>query len=66
MAYPEGSPMHPNYGAGHATIAGACVTLLTAMFDYTRKLPVSYKVTNNFVTFLPVASKLFVSHIAVS
>lgn len=33
MAYPEGSPMHPSYGAGHATVAGACVTILKAMFD---------------------------------
>ena len=32
-AYPEGSPMHPAYPSGHATIAGACVTILKAMFD---------------------------------
>ncbi|WP_239342170.1 vanadium-dependent haloperoxidase [Frankia sp. CiP3] len=33
MAFPEGSPMHPAYGAGHATVAGACVTVLKAWFD---------------------------------
>lgn len=33
MAFPEGSPTHPAYGAGHATVAGACVTVLKAMFD---------------------------------
>lgn len=33
MAYPEGSPIHPSYGAGHATVAAACVTLLKAWFD---------------------------------
>jgi hypothetical protein len=33
MAFQEGSPMHPSYGAGHATVAGACVTLLKAYFD---------------------------------
>ena len=33
MAFPEGSPMHPSYGAGHATVAGACVTILKAFFD---------------------------------
>ena len=33
MAYPEGSPMHPSYGAGHATVAGACVTILKAFYD---------------------------------
>ena len=25
--------MHPAYGAGHATVAGACVTVLKAFFD---------------------------------
>jgi hypothetical protein len=34
MAFPEGSPMHPSYGAGHATVAGACVTILKAWFDH--------------------------------
>ena len=33
MAFPEGCPSHPSYGAGHATVAGACVTLLKAVFD---------------------------------
>ncbi|MDH4144658.1 MAG: vanadium-dependent haloperoxidase [Acidimicrobiia bacterium] len=33
MAFPEGSPTHPAYGAGHATVAGACVTVLKALFD---------------------------------
>ncbi|NES83823.1 MAG: bromoperoxidase, partial [Moorea sp. SIO2B7] len=33
MAFPEGSPMHPAYGAGHAAVAGACVTMLKAFFD---------------------------------
>lgn len=33
MAFAEGSPMHPAYGAGHATVAGACVTILKAFFD---------------------------------
>jgi hypothetical protein len=34
MAFPEGSPMHPSYGAGHGTVAGACVTILKAFFDH--------------------------------
>lgn len=33
MAFAEGSPMHPAYGAGHATVAGACTTILKAFFD---------------------------------
>ncbi len=36
MAFPEGSPAHPSYGAGHATVAGACVTILKALFDTER------------------------------
>jgi len=39
LAFPEGSPTHPAYGAGHATVAGACVTLLKAVFDETFILP---------------------------
>ena len=30
--------MHPAYGAGHATVAGACVTILKAWFDCGRPL----------------------------
>ncbi|HYO71240.1 MAG TPA: vanadium-dependent haloperoxidase, partial [Archangium sp.] len=33
QAYPEGCPTHPAYGAGHATISGACATILKAFFD---------------------------------
>jgi hypothetical protein len=33
MAFPEGCPTHPSYTAGHATVAGACVTILKALFD---------------------------------
>lgn len=38
MAFPEGSPTHPAYGAGHATVAGACVTILKAWFDEDQRL----------------------------
>lgn len=33
LGAPEGCPTHPSYGAGHATVAGACVTILKAWFD---------------------------------
>lgn len=33
QAFPEGSPMHPSYGAGHGTVAGACTTIMKAFFD---------------------------------
>jgi len=38
MAFPEGSPPHPAYGAGHATVAGACVTILKAWFNESTRL----------------------------
>lgn len=40
MAFCEGSPMHPAYGAGHATVAGACITILKAFFDHKSLLEV--------------------------
>ncbi len=33
MAFSSGCPIHPAYGAGHASVAGACVTILKAWFD---------------------------------
>jgi hypothetical protein len=39
MAFREGSPTHPAYGAGHATVAGACVTILKAWFDESFVIP---------------------------
>lgn len=33
LAFPEGSPTHPSYPAGHATVAGSCCTVLKAFFD---------------------------------
>ncbi len=38
-AFPEGSPTHPAYGAAHATVAGACVTVLKAFFDESFVIP---------------------------
>lgn len=39
MAYPEGSPAHPSYPAGHGAIAGACTTVLKGWFDESFVLP---------------------------
>jgi len=33
QAFRIGSPTHPAYGAGHAAVAGACVTILKAFFN---------------------------------
>jgi hypothetical protein len=38
QAYPEGSPTHPCYTGGHATVAGACCTAIKFFFDGSRKL----------------------------
>ncbi|MDH5444456.1 MAG: vanadium-dependent haloperoxidase [Gammaproteobacteria bacterium] len=37
--YPEGVPPHPAYPAGHATIAGACATMLKAFMDENAVIP---------------------------
>lgn len=37
-AFPEGCPQHPSYGQGHATVAGACATIVKAWFDDTAAL----------------------------
>ena len=49
MAFCEGSPMHPAYGAGHATVAGACVTILKAFFDHKHPLAVNGDAGKAFV-----------------
>ena len=51
MAFPEGSPAHPAYGAGHATVAGACVTILKGWFDHGHALTHA----GNAIAFEPVA-----------
>lgn len=56
MAFREGSPMHPAYGAGHATVAGACVTILKAWFDETAELPgTTVESRTNGRSLMPVA-----------
>ena len=49
MAFCEGSPMHPAYGAGHATVAGACVTILKAFFDHAHPVTLAGNDTTAFV-----------------
>lgn len=31
--FPAGCPIHPSYPSGHATIAGACITVIKALFE---------------------------------
>ena len=56
MAFTSGSPTHPAYGAGHATVAGACVTVLKAYFK-----TFNYDKTGNLV---PVPLKSLVERTA--
>jgi hypothetical protein len=53
QAFPEGSPMHPAYGAGHATVAGACVTILKAWFDESFVLPNPIQATADGTALVP-------------
>ncbi len=39
MAYPEGCPAHPAYPSGHATVSGACATVLKALFNESFVIP---------------------------
>lgn len=32
LVFPEGSPAHPSYPAGHSTVSGACATVVKAFF----------------------------------
>ncbi|MEM9171492.1 MAG: vanadium-dependent haloperoxidase [Pseudomonadota bacterium] len=47
MAYPEGSPTHPAYPAGHAVIAGACTTVMKAFFNNDAVIPDPVMAANN-------------------
>jgi hypothetical protein len=38
QAFPEGSPTHPCYTGGHATVAGACATIIKFFVDGSRKI----------------------------
>lgn len=53
MAFPEGSPVHPAYGSGHATVAGACVTILKAWFDESWVLPNPVNVSADGLSLVP-------------
>jgi hypothetical protein len=39
QAFPEGSPTHPSYPQGHATVAGCCITILKAFFNENYIIP---------------------------
>ena len=45
QAYPEGCPTHPSYPAGHAVVAGACVTAIKAFLDESHEIPQPVRAT---------------------
>ncbi|HUG82381.1 MAG TPA: vanadium-dependent haloperoxidase, partial [Bryobacterales bacterium] len=53
LAFPEGSPLHPAYGAGHATVAGACVTIVKAFFDESYVIPDPVVATRDGLSLMP-------------
>ena len=53
MAFPEGSPTHPAYGAGHATVAGACTTILKAWFDEEWHIPSPVEANSDGLSLAP-------------
>src|SRR5207237_7550311 len=53
IAFPEGSPLHPAYGSGHATVAGACVTILKAWFDESYLIPDPVQPTPDGLALVP-------------
>jgi hypothetical protein len=53
MAFPEGCPQHPSYGAGHATVAGACVTVLKAWFDEQFVIPKPILASDDGLSLVP-------------
>lgn len=52
-AYPEGAPTHPAYPAAHATLAGACVTILKAFFSESWVLPKAYTASADGLALVP-------------
>jgi hypothetical protein len=61
QVFPEGSPMHPAYGAGHATVAGACVTILKALFDGTFTVPNPVIPSGDGLALVPTSGTLTVA-----
>lgn len=56
QVYPEGSPTHPSYPSGHATIAGACTTILKAFFNETFVMNNSLVASDDGLNLLPYNS----------
>jgi len=60
--YPVGTPTHPAYPSGHATIAGASVTILKAFFNEAFAIPVSVEPNNVNTALVPYIGSLLVGN----
>ena len=62
QAFPEGSPSHPSYPAGHSVVAGACITILKAFLDDTFVFPSPVEPNATGSALLPVVGTLTLSN----
>lgn len=62
QAYPEGSPLHPSYPAGHASVAGACITLLKAFFNESFVIPNPVVPNSTGTALVPIPDALTVGN----
>lgn len=53
QAYPQGAPLHPAYPSAHATIIGACVTVMKAYFREDFVLPAPMVATEDGTSLQP-------------
>jgi membrane-associated phospholipid phosphatase len=53
LSYPEGCPLHPSYPSGHATTAGAAVTILKWFFNETFVIPSPLTTTSDGLSVVP-------------
>lgn len=60
QAFPEGCPTHPAYPSGHATYAGACVTVLKAFFNEDFEIPNPVFANEDGTELLPYSARLTV------
>lgn len=60
QAYAEGCPSHPSYPAGHATVAGTCVTILKAFFNEHYVIPNSVEPDSTNTVLVPTYENLTV------
>lgn len=58
MGYPEGAPTHPAYPAGHASISGACATVLKAFFKEDATIPSPVQPSANGSALEPISDVL--------